>query len=540
MPRLPGPGESLAETHPDAAAQWHPTENGEVTPARVRSTSHFLAVFSHPCPGGDGEHTWRTEVRVLAQRGQGCPTCASRKVHTCNSLAARFPEVAAEWDDPDRDSDEVTFGSGYRAWWKHVSEAGITHRWRSSVDHRTIGSRGCPTCRGTAGIDSENTLAARFPEVAKLWDEERNGELTPTSIRPFSETEAYWRHTTPSGVTHRWKRTVKVQARNSGGYCPDCSLLGESEPEIRLWHELATVLPLAPRGTVVRLPSGRRSLPDVYSPELGIIVEYDGPWHAEAGEKDTRKTDGWEELGLHVTRLRLTGVEKLREEDFAITPRDSPKALADMVLRRLGEVGRIPADLQAEVETYLSREGEQARAAADEYILPRKEAAAVPPQWAPRSRPPSTDLLPAAAGVDRIARLQAALEHPLTQNMPPEVRTTAGILLQNPTWTLAEVGQALSPPTTARMVNHRLKRLRAVAEGRLQPPPVPRWRRALGSYITREGHSDIPPSHVEGGFALGRWAMAARSTRRSRTIALGLEQVLEQFEGWTWDRPARS
>ena len=39
--RLVAPSEALATTHPDIAAQWHPTRNGVKTPADYTYGSHF-------------------------------------------------------------------------------------------------------------------------------------------------------------------------------------------------------------------------------------------------------------------------------------------------------------------------------------------------------------------------------------------------------------------------------------------------------------------------------------------------------------------
>ena len=58
----------IATTHPQIAAQWHPTLNGELTPFDVREGSTDRVWWL--CDKG---HEWKTEVRVRCQRNNGCP-----------------------------------------------------------------------------------------------------------------------------------------------------------------------------------------------------------------------------------------------------------------------------------------------------------------------------------------------------------------------------------------------------------------------------------------------------------------------------------
>jgi hypothetical protein len=49
----------LSVTHPEVAAQWHPTKNGELTPANVVAGSHKKAWWK--CPEGEG-HEWEATL----------------------------------------------------------------------------------------------------------------------------------------------------------------------------------------------------------------------------------------------------------------------------------------------------------------------------------------------------------------------------------------------------------------------------------------------------------------------------------------------
>jgi hypothetical protein len=104
---------SLAERHPAIAGQWHPTRNGNVTPDMVLS-GYFLHVFSRvrsrylilstgsnkkywfKCQAGP-DHEWEAPVGNTTYNKNGCPCCSGRKLSVTNSLATRYPAVAAQW-----------------------------------------------------------------------------------------------------------------------------------------------------------------------------------------------------------------------------------------------------------------------------------------------------------------------------------------------------------------------------------------------------------------------------------------------------------
>lgn len=68
--------ESLALTHPDIAAEWHPTRNGDRTPYDLTFGSH--AAVWWVCARGFKTHDYQTTVRSRTNTKSGCPTCARK------------------------------------------------------------------------------------------------------------------------------------------------------------------------------------------------------------------------------------------------------------------------------------------------------------------------------------------------------------------------------------------------------------------------------------------------------------------------------
>ena len=72
---------SLQETHPKVAGQWHPTENGKLTPDDVVAGSHQKVWWK--CDEGS-EHQWESPIKMLVRSYQtgnsGYPYCRGFRV----------------------------------------------------------------------------------------------------------------------------------------------------------------------------------------------------------------------------------------------------------------------------------------------------------------------------------------------------------------------------------------------------------------------------------------------------------------------------
>ena len=126
---------------PQLAAEWHPTLNGDLSPNDVTVSSDKEVWWR--CP--DKGHEWPVRVAERTARRTGCPVCAHRQIAPEDSLAARFPEVAAEWhptrNGPTRPVD-VAPHARLKAYWRCQRR----HTWSCLVSQRTTMTTGCPRC----------------------------------------------------------------------------------------------------------------------------------------------------------------------------------------------------------------------------------------------------------------------------------------------------------------------------------------------------------------------------------------------------------
>ncbi|PGQ87668.1 zinc-ribbon domain-containing protein [Priestia megaterium] len=128
---------NLAASNQALTQEWHPTKNATLTPNDVVVGSGKKVWWQ--CNKG---HEWESRI-VDRHQGLGCPYCSNRYVTPQNSLATRFPEIAAEWHPTKNGAltpDDVVAGSDKKVWW----QCKRNHEWQASPNTRK--KSGCPQC----------------------------------------------------------------------------------------------------------------------------------------------------------------------------------------------------------------------------------------------------------------------------------------------------------------------------------------------------------------------------------------------------------
>ncbi len=204
----------LATTHPELAAEWHPSRNGARTPRTVvhgnRSKVWWL------CEKG---HEWQATVLSRTSMGNGCPVCAGKVVQPgVNDLASVRPQIAAEWH-PSKNAPlgprDISPYSNRYVWWLCAKG----HEYRTSVAHRSQSGTDCPYCRNKKVLAGFNDLATAEPRIAAEWHPELNGGLSPQMLTVGSRKKVWWR----CSEGHVWQAVVysRTGAKKCG--CPVCS-----------------------------------------------------------------------------------------------------------------------------------------------------------------------------------------------------------------------------------------------------------------------------------------------------------------------------
>ncbi len=211
------PEASLAYCFPELSKEWHAQLNGELKPTDILAGTTrkvWWQCKKHP------EHEWEAMVVNRTSKGKGCPYCAGRKVDDTNSIASSHPELVKEWHPKKNGKltlNDITPGSQKRVWW--ICSENKDHEWQTAA-HSRIGLRsGCPSCAGRK-LSIENSLAAKYPEIAAEWHPTKNGKTKARDVLAGTHEKFYW--LCPNSEHHTWLQAVSVRTSMSVG-CPYCT-----------------------------------------------------------------------------------------------------------------------------------------------------------------------------------------------------------------------------------------------------------------------------------------------------------------------------
>jgi hypothetical protein len=211
----------LATVSPGLAAELDPEHNPEDVTRTVHARSKTSLWWR--CLA-DAAHRYEATVANRAAGG-GCPYCSNHRLSATNSLASRFPAVAAELDvaaSGGRTGEQLQAGSHEVVAWR--CPVADDHRWRASVVARTsprgrAKAAGCPACAGRQ-LSVTNNLARLFPTVAAEYDQEANGGVPAEQVLAGTHDKVAWRCL--AGPDHQWQASVRSRTYGGNG-CPYCA-----------------------------------------------------------------------------------------------------------------------------------------------------------------------------------------------------------------------------------------------------------------------------------------------------------------------------
>lgn len=213
--RLLQPGiNDFATINPKVAAEWHPTKNGDLTPADVAPNSNKKVWWF--CP--DCGFEWQSCIYVRNAHSR-CPACIGKTLaRGINDLQTMNPELSSEWNydlNKDLKPNDIKAVSTQKVWWI-CSKCG--YEWKESPNNRRRNGRGrCPACQNSVVLAGYNDLATANSRLAAEWHPIKNGSLLPSQVTAVTGKKAWW--TCSRG--HEWE--AKISDRALRGYaCPLC------------------------------------------------------------------------------------------------------------------------------------------------------------------------------------------------------------------------------------------------------------------------------------------------------------------------------
>lgn len=202
----PLPENSLPHTHPKICEEWDFEKNHPLVPENF--TGGQLQNVFWLCPNG---HSYLAPISSRAGLNSGCNVCAGKVVTDENSLAAIFPEVAAQWH-PTKNAplspSNVSQKSSKLVWW--LCKNG--HEWRAKIGTRTVQKLGCKACQR-----EKNLLVKRSPEIAAEWHPTKNIGIDVNDVTCGSGKVVWWQ----CKDGHEWRADIGQRVRNNSK-CREC------------------------------------------------------------------------------------------------------------------------------------------------------------------------------------------------------------------------------------------------------------------------------------------------------------------------------
>jgi len=207
---------SVASLYPEAAAEWHPSKNGEMSAADCVSSSSTPRWWI--C---QNDHEYRKSAEQRCKKNRGCKKCMGPY---SGRMVSDFPEKAKFWahDRNDIGPDDCPAGRNTKYWWK--CPEGDDHYWFAPPSQLIGGNYGCAVCTGKIVVPS-TSLARNHPEISREWHPTKNGNLTPNDFTWGSSKTVWWK--CPLG--HEWDDSITHRTGSMKVGCAYCSRKRASE-----------------------------------------------------------------------------------------------------------------------------------------------------------------------------------------------------------------------------------------------------------------------------------------------------------------------
>ena len=137
---------------------------------------------------------------------------------------ADFPDLVKQIDrkkHPDLEPKDIAAGSNKKVWWK----CNKGHEFDQAVSQRTIRNSKCPYCIGRR-INRENSFGSKFTKLLSEWDYEKNKDLDPYTLAPFTHHKVWW---TCKSCDRNWK--AAISDRSGGKGCAKCAIKKNSDKQ---------------------------------------------------------------------------------------------------------------------------------------------------------------------------------------------------------------------------------------------------------------------------------------------------------------------
>lgn len=133
-------------------------------------------------------------------------------------LSESHPDLSLEWcyrRNCGWSPSDFTHGSSVRSWWTCLR---CKRDYKAKINQRASHSKtACPYCAGQK-VCTGNSLAHKYPNVAKEWHPVKNGKLRPHHVTSGTNRKVWWL----CASKHSWQTAIAGRTKRGRG-CPKCA-----------------------------------------------------------------------------------------------------------------------------------------------------------------------------------------------------------------------------------------------------------------------------------------------------------------------------
>ena len=225
------------------------------------------------------------------------------------------------------DLNNLTLGSDKKIWWICSNN----HEWESNIYNRSHGKNGCPICSNRIVLEGFNDLNTKFPDVAKQWNYEKNGDLKPTQVTYGSGKKVWWK----CDKGHEW--ITSINNRTMGKNCPNCAKDTQTSfPEQSIYYYCKKVFK-----DVFNRYKDKYEI-DIFIKDINVGIEYDGRFfhsNSKSEKTEKKKEEYFKNKGITIYRVKENNKQCIKEKNdfYLYYDYDNGKNLTD-VLKKLFDI----------------------------------------------------------------------------------------------------------------------------------------------------------------------------------------------------------
>lgn len=209
---------SLLKSRSDINLMWDYEKNKDLTPDMFTIGSEKIVWVKCTSCG----KSYQIKIKDLYKKNTTrCIDCSKIKYKKgINDFKTKYPKLALEYDYEKNIEklEDLSLDERRNFFYWKCSECG--HKWKASIASR-INSSYCPKCASFVGantriknkIKKNGSLLTNYPELAKEWNYEKNGELLPENITCGNKKIVWWKCPI---CGNEWENAISLRTKGFG------------------------------------------------------------------------------------------------------------------------------------------------------------------------------------------------------------------------------------------------------------------------------------------------------------------------------------